>query len=112
MPVGRSLFLDDEEQLCSAEDNYGMSRGYNLFFLMMTSYKFQMITIARKEQSILGDEEQLCSGDEIKCQEGTVCSRMIFPMENGQRNGRMVNGRQSLKVNTPMTLETTGQSLY
>jgi len=112
MPVGHSLFLGDEEQLCSAEDNYGMPGGYNLFFLMMTSYKFQMITIARKEQSILGDEEQLCSGDEIKCQEGTVYSRMIFPMENGQRNGRKVNGRQSLKVNTPMTLETTGQSLY
>lgn len=50
---------------------------YNPFFLIMTNYKFQMITIARKEQYILGDEEQLCSSDEMKCQERTVYSRMI-----------------------------------
>lgn len=43
----------------------------------MTNYKFQMIKIARKEQSILGDEEQLCSSDEMKCQESTVYSSMI-----------------------------------
>lgn len=43
-----------------------MPGGYNPFILIMTkNYKFQMITIARKEQSFLGDEEQLCSSDEI-----------------------------------------------
>ena len=31
-----------------------------------------MIKIARKEQFILDDEEQLCSGDETECQEGKV----------------------------------------
>ena len=31
-----------------------------------------MITIARKEQSILDDEEQLWSGNETKCQEGKL----------------------------------------
>ena len=43
-----------------------MPGGYNPFFLIMTNnYKFKMITIARNEQSILGDEEQIYSSDEI-----------------------------------------------
>ena len=38
--------------------------------MVKNKYVVQKIKIARKEQSILDDEEQLRSGDKIECQEG------------------------------------------
>ena len=38
--------------------------------MVKKKYAVRKIKIARKEQSILDDEEQLRGGDKIECQEG------------------------------------------